>query len=404
MTYNNIIINNSNEINKSNASNDSNNKSIKIKNYTSSNYIKKNSPTQKEIKKINQNQILKPGKVKLIPYLTQDYQINKDSQRKSNEPKIRQKKGNKESKILLKTRLPKNSPNKNIMNINNINNKNTSLFTNLENINCNTEQLTDKANQSSFSKISQKNIYISIKHNKTNLCKENLIDRNNSKEQKIKKSLNKIKVNISKKEINTVYNSSDLIEKKNSPDKQTNSLLLNILNSEENNKNNLKEKKRTKEITKINIDFDKCKNKSPKLKQRKYFDKFSKEINNKIRNNNNHIIENIEINKVMNNSLNNNNINKNCHIIPFKNYKNKKSNISYIVDKKINIKNNKGNKIIKTNNNNEKNKKIEENGNFKEININNNSEIVNNLIRKELSNYSFNKQINKNHKKSNIQI
>ena len=214
MTYNNIIINNSNEINKSNASNDSNNKSIKIKNFTSSNYIKKNSPTQKEIKKINQNQILKPGKVKLIPYLTQDYQINKDSQRKSNEPNIRKKIGNKESKILLKTRSPKNSPNKNIMNINNINNKNTSLFTNLENINCNTEQLTDKANQSSFSKISQKNIYISIKHNKTNLCKENLIDRNNSKDKKIKKSLNKIKVNISKKEINTVNNSSDLIEKK----------------------------------------------------------------------------------------------------------------------------------------------------------------------------------------------
>ena len=49
-------------------------------------------------------------------------------------------------------------------------------------------------------------------------------------------------------------------------------------------------------------------------------------------------------------------------------------------------------------------KKIEEIGNFKEININNNSEIVNNLIRKELSNYSFNKQSNKNHKKSNIQI
>ena len=66
----------------------------------------------------------------------------------------------------------------------------------------------------------------------------------------------------------------------------------------------------------------------------------------------------------MNNSLNNTNINKNCHIIPFKNYKNKKSNISYIVDKKINIKNNKGNKIIKTNNNNEKNKKNRRNWKF----------------------------------------
>ena len=409
---NNIIINNSNEVNKSNASNDTNNKSIKIKNYTSSsNYIKKNSPIQKKIKKINQNQKHKEGKVKLIPYLTHDYQINKDSQRKSNEPNIRKKIGNKDRKILLKTRSPKNSPNKNLVNINNINNKNISLFTNLDNYNCNTEQLTDKANQSSFAKISKKNIYISIKHNKTNLCKENLIDRN-SKEKKNKKSLNKIKVNISKKEINLINNSNnkELIGRKNYPDKQPNSHLLNILNSEENNKINLKEKQKTKEITKINIDFDKYKNKSPKLKQRKYFDKFNGRINNKINtdDDNNHIIENIEI-KFMNNSLTNNNINinKNCHIIPFKNYKNKKSNTSYIVDKKVNYKNNKGNKIIKTNidsNDSEKNKNIEENGNFKEMNMNNNSEIVTNLIRKELSNYSFNKKENKNHKKSYFQI
>ena len=293
------------------------------------------------------------------------------------------------------------------MNINNINSKNISLFTNLENINCNTEQLTDKVNQSSYSKISKKNIYISIKHNKTNLCKENIINRNNKDKDKTnKKSLNKIKVDMSKKEINTVNNSnnSDLIDKKKSPDKQPNSLLLNILNSEENNKNNLKEKQKTKEITKINIDFDKCKNKSPKLKQRKYFDKFNKEMNNKIYNK----IEGVQINKIMNNSLNNNNINKNCHIIPFKNYKNKKSNTSYIIDKKIINKNNKGNNILKANINidnniSENNRKMEEKGNIKEMNMNNNSEIINNIIKKELSNYSFNRQDNK-HKKSYLQI
>ena len=88
MTYNNIIINNSGEMNKSNGSNDSINRTTKINHYTSSNYIKKSSPSQKEPKKMPQNQIHKPGKVKLIPYLTQDFQINKENQRNSNESNL----------------------------------------------------------------------------------------------------------------------------------------------------------------------------------------------------------------------------------------------------------------------------------------------------------------------------
>ena len=394
MTYNNnIIINNSNEINKNNLSYDSNKKNSKINHYTSSNYIKKNSPAKKDEKKIAQNQIHKPGKVKLIPYLTQDYQLNKDNQRKSNESNTRRKTNNKESKNILKARSPLNSPykTKKLIKINNTNNK--IISSNSDNINCNTEQMMEKINQSSYFKISQKNIYISIKHNKTNLCKDKIIKKINY-DKKNKKSLNKIKFNISKKEIN---NNLSKIEKKNSPNKQSSSILLNILNSEENtnknNKNILNDKQKAKEIIKININLDKCKNKTP---QRQYYDKYNKDNkDNKDIDKNDQKINNKEIsNKDMDNNLN-----KNCNIIPFKKCKNNKFNINY---KKINSKNIKYNKTPKTNNNySEKNEEI---GNISEIHFNNNSQIINNLLKKEINNYSFNKQDYKNHKKSYIKI
>ena len=99
-------------MNKSNGSNDSINKTTKINHYTSSNYIKKSSASQKEPKKIPQNQITKPGKVKLIPYLTQDFQINKDNQRNSNESKARKIINNKRQKNFTNSRSPLNSPQK----------------------------------------------------------------------------------------------------------------------------------------------------------------------------------------------------------------------------------------------------------------------------------------------------
>ena len=394
MTYNNnIIINNSNEINKNNLSYDSNKKNSKINHYTSSNYIKKNSPAKKDEKKIAHNQIHKPGKVKLIPYLTQDYQLNKDNQRKSNESNTRRKTNNKESKNILKARSPLNSPykTKKLIKINNTNNK--IISSNSDNINCNTEQMMEKINQSSYFKISQKNIYISIKHNKTNLCKDKIIKKINY-DKKNKKSLNKIKFNISKKEIN---NNLSKIEKKNSPNKQSSSFLLNILNSEENanknNKNILNDKQKAKEIIKININLDKCKNKTP---QRQYYDKYNKDNkDNKDIDKNDKKINNKEIS----NKDIDNNLNKNCNIIPFKKCKNNKFNINY---KKNNSKNIKYNKTPKTNNNySEKNEEI---GNISEIHFNNNSQIINNLLKKEINNYSFNKQDYKNHKKSYIKI
>ena len=417
MTYNNIIINNSGELNKSNGSNDSINKTTKINHYTSSNFIKKSSSSQKEPKKISQNQIHKPGKVKLIPYLTQDFQINKVNQRNSNESNVRKIINNKKQKNITNNRSPLNSPHKTkkVLNINSTSNKISFPFTNLENTNCNTEQVMDKVNQSSHSKVSKKNIYISIKHNKTNLLKEN-INEKNIKEKRDKKPLNKIKVNISKREIKTVNNSEQNIEKKISPNKISSSILSKLLNSEENrnyknntnNKSKAYEKKKNKEIMKINIDLDnhKYKNKSPLLKQRQYFDKFNNSNIKEVNIEKDKINKDIKIN--MNNSLSlNNNINKNnCHIIPFKKIQNNKNNINYANDKKNNSKNIKDNKASKTNNNFCSNCLTDKNKNEEKSNIsgahfnNDNSQLVNNIVKKEINDYSSNKQDYKNHKKS----
>ena len=397
MTYNNIIINNNNnEINKFNLSYDSNKKNSNIKDKKSSNYIKKNSPFKKDEKIIRESQIHKPGKMKLIPYLTQDYQLNKDNQRKSNESYIRRKTNNKESNNYLKEKSPLYSPHitKNVININNPNYKNISP--NIDNVNCNTDQMGDKVNQSSYSKVSQKNIYISIKHNKTNLCKDKLNDKNNSNKRN-EKSVNKTNVNYTKKDRNVNYSK---IEKKKSPNKQSSSFLLNILNSEEySNKNYLNEKPKNKKITKININIDKCKNKSPILKQRQYYDKKIKDIEQNDKDK--EIIGNEINNKNKDNSLKKN-INKNCNIIPFKKNKTNKTYVNPALDKKNNNNSTKNNKTPKANTNYKNEKNIEINNS--EIKNNNNSQIVSNLIQKEISNYSFNKQDYKSHKKSYFKI
>ena len=397
MTYDNILANNSKEVNNVNTSNDSNiNKNPKINHYTSSNYIKKNSPQPL------QEKIHKPGgKNKQIPYLTQNYQNTKGTQRKTNEMNIRKKNNNnsKETKNIFNSKSPINSPHKTkiLMNINNINNTSNKIntpFPNLESINYNTEQIKEKVNQSSYSKKSQKNIYINIKHNKTNLCKEGVIGKNLN-EKRNKKSINKIKVDLGKSDIKNSNNSEIKEEKKISPNKQSSSNLLNIINSEENN-NKANEKPKLKEINKINIDLDKCKNKSPTFKKRQFYDKFNKEIKNEIK----EIENNDIINKNMNNSLNN--INKNCQIIPFKKNKINRKNINYVLEKKNlnkNIKNNKSPKTS-TNYNSEKNEKIKEKEDNIEVNFNNNSHIVENKVKREINNYYFNKKDYKNCKKS----
>ena len=406
MTYNNkIIINNSNEMNKSQLSNNSKDQDKKINHYISTSQIKKVSPSKKLPKKVPQKQIYKPENEELIPYLTQDFQNIKENQRKTNETLIRRRNCNKDSKNILKTGSPVTSPNKikNLMNINDINNKIFSSFpiSNLDIINCNSEQLMDKINQSLYSKISKNNIYISIKHNKTNLCKEEL----NIRDRKIKKPLNKIKMNISKKEIKKFDKNNLKNERKNSPFDQSSDYLFNILNNDDKNKN--KEKSKAKEVSKFNLDENNSKKKSHRLQQRRNFDKLNKEIDNI------EITTNDKNNKNVNNSLINN-INKNCHVIPFKKYKTNKNNINYIIENNNNkniIKNNRNSKISKMLNDKtnhyykiENINRFEEMGNISEINLNNNSQIVNNFGKKDAINYSFNNQEFKNHKKSYLKI
>ena len=172
------------------------------------------------------------------------------------------------------------------------------------------EDFAQKKNQSSKDnnaiKNSNNNKYISIKHNKTNLKKKN--------------SLNKIKINQSKKKLNINIsnnntNNNNLI-RKNSPENKNIPFLYNIINN--NNKKNILNKSKNNNIN-----------------------NFITEQNGKsVRNNspNNNIFLNNNNNKSIDN-------NKNCHIIPFKKYK-----INYIKDKKIENKSNKKGIRIYTNN------------------------------------------------------
>ena len=157
-------------------------------------------------------------------------------------------------------------------------------------------------NDNHLSKANNNNKYICIKHNKTILKKKN--------------SLNKIKINQSKKKLNINIsnnnsNNSNLI-RKNSPENKNAPFLFNIIHN--NNKNILNKNKnnifREQNVTSM-------RNNSPNT--------------NMLLTNNNKSIDN--------------NMNKNCHIIPFKKYK-----INYIKDKKIENKSNKNGIKINTNN------------------------------------------------------
>ena len=355
--------------NKNNINTDSKERKS-INHSTSFNLIKNNSSNDNKQKKLANNQINKPGHMKIIPYLTQDSKINfKDTQNKINESNIKREESYNDSKNILSIRSPLSSS-KNKTNTNNVNTKNTTPFSNTENLNYNSnENRVEKINQSSFAKISHKNKYISIKHNKTNIYEDDI----NNNEKKKRKSLNKIKVNASKRELKKANNNKIISQKKNSPEKQSSSVLLKILKNEENNESRLKKKY----ISKINFDINKSKNRSPGLKQKTHLEKV--ESNSHIVEIKNEITKNESINKKMNNSLNNN-ISKNCQIIPFKKNKTNRNNLS-----RENQKINKNDKLNKNNIDKEKINSIVD------ININSSPQFINNIRRKEITNYSFNK-------------
>ena len=198
-----------------------------------------------------------------------------------------------------------------------------------ENIKLKMEQ---SLNDNHLSKANNNNKYICIKHNKTILKKKN--------------SLNKIKINQSKKKLNINIsnnnsNNSNLI-RKNSPENKNAPFLFNIIHN--NNKNILNKNKnnvfREQNVTSM-------RNNSPNT--------------NMLLTNNNKSIDN--------------NMNKNCHIIPFKKYK-----INYIKDKKIENKPNKNG--LKINNNNYQNDKTR----AKKNNIYN-SQMIKSLPNNEINSF-----------------
>ena len=363
------IIMNHNEMSSKNNINADSKERKSINHFTSVNLIKNNSSNDNKQKKMTKNQINKPGQMKIIPYLTQDSKTNfKDTQNKINEPNIKREASYNESKNILSIRSPLSSS-KNKTSTNNANTKNTTPFSNSENFNYNNENRVEKINQSSFAKISHKNKYISIKHNKTNIYEDDI----NNNEKKKRKSLNKIKVNVSKRELKKVNNDKLKTQIKNSPEKQSSSVLLKILKNDENNESRLK----TKYISKVNLDIKNTKNRSPGLKQKTPLEKT--ESNNLIEEIKNEITKNELFNKKMNNSINNN-VSKNCQIIPFKKNKTNRNNLS-----RENQKINKNDKLSKNNAEKEKVNSIID------ININSSSQFINNIRRKEITNYSFNK-------------
>ena len=360
-----MIINHNNEMSSKNNINADSKEKKSINHSTSVNLVKNNSSIDNKQKKVTKNKINKNEHMKIIPYLTQDSKTNfKDTQNKINESNIKREASYKDSKNILSIRSPVSSSKNRT---NNANTKNTTPFSNSENFNYNSnENRVEKINQSSFAKISHKNKYISIKHNKTNIYEDEI----NNNEKNKGKSLNKIKVNASKRELKKVNNNYLNSQKKNSPEKQSSSVLLKILKNEETNESRLK----TKYISRINFDINKSKNRSPGLKQKVHLEKA--ESNNHIVEIKNEIAKNELINKKMNNSLNNN-INKNCQIIPFKKNKTNRNNLSR-ENKKIN----------RNDNNNPDKEKV---NSIVDININSSSKLINNIQRKEITNYSFNK-------------
>ena len=277
ISSNNPIVYNSNELDKRNDSFDSKPRKIKINHYTSfnktKNYPPKNGPT-----KVGDGQINTKNKLKLIPYLTHSYQIDKENG--NNESKLIKKKSNikisNEIKKYIRISSRLYSPNKTKTNINNnikhkAYRKIKSPFVNFKSLDENKEQLLNKTNEPSTSKMHKKNIYVNIKHNKTNINIVNISGNDNHLQNR--KSLNKIQVRIIKNENNSNNKSTNLKRKNSTNEFKSNLFLVNLFKNEFNNNShnkNLKRSvnentKRTQKEKKINIELNKEKNKSPAI-------------------------------------------------------------------------------------------------------------------------------------------
>ena len=390
LSFGNIALLN-NDINLNNISfNNNSNNYIKHKSnrlYSSDNFkkLKGFSPNKNNKNKIPPNHINKSIKKKKSPINTQNSQINNDIQIKNNKSSIRNKINNDSPKKILITKSPEKQIKKKIIitNISSTNFKNTPPLsaTNSDNLNYCTEKKSDKNNKSTYSK-QRKFFFIDIKHNKTNLFDK--LNKNINIIRRSQISYNKIKKNISDKDLKNIRKTEN-----KSSDKTSSSLMVNLFKSNEKNRkiNNIKQ--RCKEITKINIDLE-IKKHFQKSKEIKKNDKFNKQIRIKNREENNKNINN------NNNSIIN--LNFEYRIIPFKKYKTERTNLNKYLNNKNKNNNLKSNRNI--NENNYFNKK-EENENNSSI-INYSSQIKKNNKKKIIENFNFCKYDKKQLKLKNL--
>lgn len=393
ITYGNIILNKSNEINISDISfnNTSNNyKNLKSNRLTPKYNLRKSKESPKNNpKKSPQCKINKSIRLRNEQFASsQNSQILSETKLKINKSNNKPKIINKSPQESPKIKSRDNSNNGKILaNISSINFKNSVplVITNIDNLNLNffTEQKTERNNQFTYTKNKKKNFCIDIKHNKTNLFnKLNGIEKNNKNNnsnsnsnrnsnknsnnivKQKQKSYNKIKINLSDKELKKFKKGGE----NKSPDKSS---LANLLyNSEKKNLYNIKQKRY--EINKKNINLED--------------EKENQEIKNNNYYNSNKYIE-INMKDPKNKNINNpsNNINTEYRIIPFKKFKTDRCNLNNILE-------NKKNKNFQNNN------KMEEKRNINNLS-NNKLHLINSITSKKINNYSF--YSNENRKQKN---
>lgn len=381
ITYGNIILNKSNEINISDISfnNTSNNyKNLKSNrltpkyNFRKSKESPKNNPKKSPLCQINKSIKLRNEHFTSF----QNSQIIGETKLKSNRSNNNPKKINKSPKKSPKTKSPENSNNRKILaNISSTNFKNNVhlVIANIDNLNFYTEQKTERNNQLTYSKNGKKNFCLDIKHNKTNLFnKLNDIENNCNSNNIIKqnqKSYNKIKINLSDKELKKFKKGGE----NKSPDKSS---LANLLyNSENKNIYNIKQKR--KEINKININLEDEKE-NQEIKN-------NNKPNSNFYNNSNYIEINIKEPKNKNINNSSNNISIEYRIIPFKKFKTDRCNLNSILENR-------------KNKNSHDNNKKEEKGNINNLSSNK-LQIINSITTKKINNYSF--YNNENRKQKN---
>ena len=391
ITYGNIIINKSNEINTSDKS--FNNISNNYKNLKSNRLTPKyNFRKSKESPKISPKKSPPCQKNTSIRLGNEQFTSSQTSQNSQifGENKLKNNKSNNKSKIINKS--PKKSPKKKSpeissnrkisANISSTNFKNSVplVVTNIDNLNFYTEQKTERNKQITYSNNKKKNFCIDIKHNKTNLFnKLNEIENNsnnnsnsnsksnsNSNSKNVvkqnQKSYNQFKINLSDKELKKFKKGGE----NKSSDKSS---LANLLyNSENKNIYNIKQKR--KDINKININLEDEKE-NQEIKNNN-----NNNNQNNINYNNNKYIE-INIKESKNKSVKNssNSINIEYRIIPFKKYKIDRCNLNNILE-------NKRNKNFQNNN------KIEEKTNINVLN-NNKLHLITCKTSKKFNNYSL---------------